>query len=200
MVTRRQAKLKPLFAPIPDPKIVASELSLGASETPNAGTGVATCAENDDDLSTDDDDNNIHDVVDDSVFLPLTDDVQLGVDTKGARKDEPPTGLLGRTAPNAAANIKAWDPVRLREAQLQDPDIAGVLTAVETNAKPSWTELKSVSPALRALFQQYDSLVVVEGVLYRVFYDVRGSVRYYCLLYTSPSPRDGLLSRMPSSA
>ena len=26
----------------------------------------------------------------------------------------------------------------------------------------------------------------------------RGS--YYCLLYTSPSPRDGLLSRMPSSA
>ena len=28
-------------------------------------------------------------------------------------------------------------------------------------------------------------------------YDVRCSV---CLLYTSPSPRDGLLSRMPSSA
>ena len=25
-------------------------------------------------------------------------------------------------------------------------------------------------------------------------------VRYTCLLYTSPSPRDGLLSRMPSSA
>ena len=24
--------------------------------------------------------------------------------------------------------------------------------------------------------------------------------KYYCLLYTSPSPRDGLLSRMPSSA
>ena len=25
-------------------------------------------------------------------------------------------------------------------------------------------------------------------------------IRYTCLLYTSPSPRDGLLSRMPSSA
>ena len=25
-------------------------------------------------------------------------------------------------------------------------------------------------------------------------------LRYACLLYTSPSPRDGLLSRMPSSA
>ena len=27
-----------------------------------------------------------------------------------------------------------------------------------------------------------------------------GKVLYFCLLYTSPSPRDGLLSRMPSSA
>ena len=28
----------------------------------------------------------------------------------------------------------------------------------------------------------------------------RAALRYCCLLYTSPSPRDGLLSRMPSSA
>ena len=27
-----------------------------------------------------------------------------------------------------------------------------------------------------------------------------GGTHYSCLLYTSPSPRDGLLSRMPSSA
>ena len=27
-----------------------------------------------------------------------------------------------------------------------------------------------------------------------------GVFMYFCLLYTSPSPRDGLLSRMPSSA
>ena len=30
--------------------------------------------------------------------------------------------------------------------------------------------------------------------------DRKGVVIYHCLLYTSPSPRDGLLSRMPSSA
>ena len=29
---------------------------------------------------------------------------------------------------------------------------------------------------------------------------VKGPMRKNCLLYTSPSPRDGLLSRMPSSA
>jgi len=31
-------------------------------------------------------------------------------------------------------------------------------------------------------------------------YQVSGPQRTFCLLYTSPSPRDGLLSRMPSSA
>ena len=29
---------------------------------------------------------------------------------------------------------------------------------------------------------------------------IRERLDYHCLLYTSPSPRDGLLSRMPSSA
>ena len=33
----------------------------------------------------------------------------------------------------------------------------------------------------------------------QVTFDTPG-IYYYCLLYTSPSPRDGLLSRMPSSA
>ena len=36
-----------------------------------------------------------------------------------------------------------------------------------------------------------------EGKLVRRLYE---PCTYYCLLYTSPSPRDGLLSRMPSSA
>ena len=37
---------------------------------------------------------------------------------------------------------------------------------------------------------------------YEVFYCLENSIRQLvaCLLYTSPSPRDGLLSRMPSSA
>ena len=33
-----------------------------------------------------------------------------------------------------------------------------------------------------------------------VFFSCILSFCYFCLLYTSPSPRDGLLSRMPSSA
>ena len=30
--------------------------------------------------------------------------------------------------------------------------------------------------------------------------EIETTIYRYCLLYTSPSPRDGLLSRMPSSA
>ena len=35
---------------------------------------------------------------------------------------------------------------------------------------------------------------------YTIAYTVSNASAYTCLLYTSPSPRDGLLSRMPSSA
>ena len=37
-------------------------------------------------------------------------------------------------------------------------------------------------------------------VSYRGYYAESDARSYACLLYTSPSPRDGLLSRMPSSA
>ena len=44
---------------------------------------------------------------------------------------------------------------------------------------------------------QYSPMTVAEQVI-SVFAGVKGYLD--CLLYTSPSPRDGLLSRMPSSA
>ena len=42
----------------------------------------------------------------------------------------------------------------------------------------------------------------VNGYLAKPFEseDLANGIEYICLLYTSPSPRDGLLSRMPSSA
>ena len=49
-------------------------------------------------------------------------------------------------------------------------------------------------PFIKALFEKYNSpisLLVKES---------SKADQYFCLLYTSPSPRDGLLSRMPSSA
>ena len=40
----------------------------------------------------------------------------------------------------------------------------------------------------------------IEEALGEVSYKEKKPEYYLCLLYTSPSPRDGLLSRMPSSA
>ena len=45
------------------------------------------------------------------------------------------------------------------------------------------------------------SLVAYIGIMKRLLVDEPGSKAVYiCLLYTSPSPRDATLSRMPSSA
>ena len=41
---------------------------------------------------------------------------------------------------------------------------------------------------------------IVVFVCVGVFFIAKKNLVYPCLLYTSPSPRDGLLSRMPSSA
>ena len=42
--------------------------------------------------------------------------------------------------------------------------------------------------------------ILVVGIVVGAAVDERLGQRGRCLLYTSPSPRDGLLSRMPSSA
>ena len=160
VTTRRQAKLKPLFAPVSQPDMTQDV----ASDVSNS---------DDDSVTNDDNDYSDNDVTDNVVSSPP------GVEKQGSCNDKQPTGLLGRTAPNAAANIASWTPEKLRNAQLQDPDIAHVLLAVEKDTRPCRRDLKAVSPALRALFLQYDSLVVVNGVLYRVFYASDDSVKHY---------------------
>ena len=53
---------------------------------------------------------------------------------------------------------------------------------------------------LRAQLERQKRLAQMAGSANRNARRVGGGYRYDCLLYTSPSPRDGLLSRMPSSA
>ena len=52
-------------------------------------------------------------------------------------------------------------------------------------------------------FAYGDSVLAVDTNLQRIiirYFGIDNTKDYVCLLYTSPSPRDGLLSRMPSSA
>ena len=63
------------------------------------------------------------------------------------------------------------------------------------------TVLVFMSSAIYAqdLFKTDDIYAIKSVSLSDVSHD-GGSLIFICLLYTSPSPRDGLLSRMPSSA
>ena len=52
-------------------------------------------------------------------------------------------------------------------------------------------------------FVTFDSFSAIDGLDMNAEFEITtitNSNSYVCLLYTSPSPRDGLLSRMPSSA
>ena len=76
---------------------------------------------------------------------------------------------------------------------------------------PAMQDLIEAAPSLqdsldqqsREHFTELQDILDQTGVSYRVNQRLVRGLDYYChtcLLYTSPSPRDGLLSRMPSSA
>jgi transposase InsO family protein len=93
-----------------------------------------------------------------------------------------PVGLLGRVAPNAiAAGVDNWSPAVIAQHQLQDPDIAPVFRWI-ADCRPDWAEVKSSSPAVRALYQQFQSIIVKDGCLYRIFHNNDGSTDHLQLI------------------
>ena len=99
---------------------------------------------------------------------------------RNKQRREPALQTIAPTAWEAATI--GWTPDILRDMQLKDNDIGPAILWVERNAKPPWSDVQSQSPMLRALWQQFDSLVLLNGVLYRLFYDHRGLVLCYQLI------------------
>ena len=62
--------------------------------------------------------------------------------------------------------------------------------------------IQSINTSLSLLRHTMQRLQIDVALLQEVWHPLSDTIniRNYCLLYTSPSPRDGLLSRMPSSA
>ena len=80
---------------------------------------------------------------------------------------------------------------RFSDEELQDPSVQ-LRLLLESIMGTSAIELKLLSLAVILIFLFGVSLTGIPLIIFGIF--------LICLLYTSPSPRDGLLSRMPSSA
>ena len=102
-----------------------------------------------------------------------------------------------------------WARVRTVQAD-NDPEAYGRQFAGGSMATPlHWDQLRQVGAAGRAMLisaaaadwgAPADELSTEPGVVVHAASGRRADYGSLCLLYTSPSPRDGLLSRMPSSA
>ena len=133
-----------------------------------------------------------------------------------------PTPLWGRAEPTADEN-GIWLPwlVRLRwvaiTAQLVtilfsyrmlwSPWLVAILGFVMTGLAIGNLDAQRILRQKRTVTSERLLLqLATETIALTVFFVAAGGpdnpfiVLYFCLLYTSPSPRDGLLSRMPSSA
>jgi len=112
---------------------------------------------------------------------------------KGRRNTRLEATNVERIAPEAAKAANEWTDKYLRNCQMRDPDIALVFKAIDSgNGMPSWDEVKAKSPALRQLYNQYESLVTRNGVLYRVFHTVDGGIDHLQLVLPSMLKRSFL--------
>ena len=62
---------------------------------------------------------------------------------------------------------KKWSATDLAEAQCRDRSIGPVVRWMVLNERPSWKQVSSHSPVTKAYWAQWNSLVLINGVLHR---------------------------------
>ena len=67
------------------------------------------------------------------------------------------------------------DRAKVRESQLNDPDLTIIIRAIEAGKKPSHSEVVVLSPAARYYWSIWDSLTMQDECLHRYFYRKDGS-------------------------
>ena len=107
--------------------------------------------------------------------------------------------LLGTWGPPAAANRSQGCSGGGKPSKLDPKIIKKSIPKRSPGApkRPFNVKMTSMSRHVNVMFTKYQRYVNVNVMSTSC---QRHAKAYICLLYTSPSPRDGLLSRMPSSA
>jgi len=109
--------------------------------------------------------------------------IECGSNKRRRRRKTRRGPSLQAIAPQAwESTALGWSNESIRQSQLSDPNIGPAIRWVEARQRPPWLEVESKSPMLRALWVQFDSLGVFEGILYRSFYDSNGQVEHYQLV------------------
>jgi len=79
---------------------------------------------------------------------------------KKAKKE----GWLTKSAPDVEReSVSMWDLAYIAEQQRADADIGPAMSWIDNGERPKWVSVKVASPALRALYQQYESLLIIEA-------------------------------------
>ena len=122
-------------------------------------------------------------------------------------KNDKNTRTTGRPTLNEVARLAGVSPITASRALRGVSTVATEL--VEKVQKAALDLNYVVNPAARALAsaQSHSVVVLVPSLSNLLFIDTLEAIHqvlrpkgFDCLLYTSPSPRDATLSRMPSSA
>ena len=121
-----------------------------------------------------------------SNFITTADSVGSQPDNRTKRKSKIISQLERRAPIAVACGAQQWDHQFLMGEQLADPDVEPVRNAlVKGELKPDEAIIQSSSPSQRALWKQWDSLVIFEGVMYREFVEANGKVQCYQLVLPS---------------
>ena len=84
----------------------------------------------------------------------------------------------------------------IRNKQLEDDTTGLILKAREADCKPDEESLRGCSRAVRQLFQLWDQLVVVNGVLYRRFESFKGKKQDHLQLVVPTEMREQILREL----
>ena len=76
--------------------------------------------------------------------------------------------------PQSSAWITMKTPQDLRNGQLNDPIIRVVLGWKENDQKPNWDEISPLGSDCKYYWSQWDRLKLIDGVLYREWYETKG--------------------------
>ena len=104
---------------------------------------------------------------------------------------------FGREGANVVATARTTAAIEAVIAQVEEVGSAGLAVTADLGVEG---DIRRIVDETVAKFGGVDILVNNAAIIHPPIDLVDLDAHLCCLLYTSPSPRDGLLSRMPSSA